>query len=691
MADDGSGNDITIPSMLLFKRDADAVKSTLKTNTPIEIEMKWAVPTTTSDDGVVEYVLFSTPTDIVSKSFRDEFEDIAVQLGPQARFKPHSYIYDGVKSHCVGAVGGENMCYNLCSNHGRYCAIDPDNNLDVGVSGADVVRESLRRLCIWKVYGEEDGIGVEWWDYVREWQSHCSASADSFSSDDCIAAAYNHSFVDGALVDKCMQDAGGLEGDNSNSLLDEQIAAQSKLGVVVLPTAFVNTAVLRGQLSASNVLTAVCGGYEEQAPHICATCVDQRPACFRGDMLACVSAGGNCSAMPPTLAPTEESSSTTDGSDESNIPSNFLQEMVVGLIEEVGGEFGDMEMPCGLDLNQLEETLTQSTGDEAEPEGLLFQRNPFCTPLEETQLKNATQTFHTCSGWDIKEIIETLPSAVIGTLIRCSNAVGGSGANTSNDDEVLLEECAEVVLGDNPLGSAFKSFLLYPDKNCPCLQSLSESVPECELDLWPVPVVGSWLKTGTCLTAGLGCRFVEKLCISELQALEQCLPPLPEKANCEELTMQCPDAMIPSLPPSLSSMPLPDACVRLYNEQNETTFSGSSNLLERFDAFLDECGKNPDFWDMDSRTSLMVSKSNKNADSDTTAVVVGSTLASEHSTEPDHGSDTAGRSSSSYSGFFVGLMTGVCMTAVFGGAIVYHFKKKKQSSSVRKYEAIEMT
>ena len=62
-------------------------------------------------------------------------------------FTPYYYIYDGIRSGCQGE-SGENQCYNLCSNNGRYCAVDPDNDLDVGVSGADVVAESLKYMCI---------------------------------------------------------------------------------------------------------------------------------------------------------------------------------------------------------------------------------------------------------------------------------------------------------------------------------------------------------------------------------------------------------------------------------------------------------------------------------------------------------------------------------------------------------------
>merc|ERR1712232_331061 len=164
MADDGSGADISIPSFLMFKHDADAVKDELQMDRPVQIEMAWSLP---KPDDRVEYDLWTVPTDVVSHEFLKNFKVIAKALGDKAYFTPHMYIYDGIKSHCQGN-DGENFCYNLCTNNGRYCATDPDNDLDKGISGADVVKESLRRLCIWNNYGASDGIGQVWWEYIAQ-------------------------------------------------------------------------------------------------------------------------------------------------------------------------------------------------------------------------------------------------------------------------------------------------------------------------------------------------------------------------------------------------------------------------------------------------------------------------------------------------------------------------------------------
>jgi hypothetical protein len=279
MADDGSGGDVSIPSFLLFKHDADKLKEELKSNRPVQVEMIWSLP---NPDDRVEYDLWTVPEDPVSMDLVLNFLPVAQALGDRAYFSPHMYLHDGIKSHCQGP-DGENYCYTLCTNKGRYCATDPDNDLDKGISGADVVKESLRRICIWEKYGAADGIGVEWWNYVREFHVRCSG-ADYFNDENCLADTYKHAKIDATTIDLCMADAGGTDKDVRNKKLDTEIALQSQRGVVVVPSTFVNLSVIRGQLSVSNVFMAICAGYAEGSkPAACDMCVgcSDVPSCLK--------------------------------------------------------------------------------------------------------------------------------------------------------------------------------------------------------------------------------------------------------------------------------------------------------------------------------------------------------------------------------------------------------------------------
>jgi hypothetical protein len=299
MADDGSGGDVTIPAFLMFKVDADAVKEEVKDRGGVvQLEMSWALP---APDSKVEYELWTVPSEEVSKDFQKQWKDIAKVFGSHSYFTPHQYIYDGEKSRCHTSEG-KNLCLNLCTNNGRYCATDPDNDLEHGTTGAEVVTEALRRICVWKVYGESDGIGVPYWDYIYEFLKRCD-SDDFFTNKDCINDVYKNAKVDGKRIESCMDDSGGVEADTKNILLDREVSAATRRGVVVLPTMFVNTVALRGALATSTVFSAVCAGFHEgTTPDVCDKC--------RGceDIGECVKKGGSCKKLAPSAT-----GATSDG------------------------------------------------------------------------------------------------------------------------------------------------------------------------------------------------------------------------------------------------------------------------------------------------------------------------------------------------------------------------------------------
>jgi hypothetical protein len=275
MADDGSGSDITIPSFLMFKQDADPIKEAISKNTVVRVEMSWALP---RPDATVQYQLWTTPKDPVSVPLLKSFREVAQALGEHAQFTPHMYIYDGVFAGCMDDEG-DDVCYNLCTNNGRYCATDPDDDLDKGISGSDVVTESLRRLCIWQEYGK-DGVGMPWWDYVDEFLYRCD-DEKYFTNDACIKDAMKHAGVDFDTIEKCITDAGGLE-DGQNTILDQELDKRQELGVVILPSFFVNNAPLRGALTSGEVFEAICAGYASGSePAVCMNCriCDDLPNC----------------------------------------------------------------------------------------------------------------------------------------------------------------------------------------------------------------------------------------------------------------------------------------------------------------------------------------------------------------------------------------------------------------------------
>ena len=284
MADDGSGSDISIPSFLLFKEDADPIGQSLLNNEHVRVQMSFSVP---APDSRVEYDLWTSPADDVTRELLEDFFTAVHALQKHASFTPHMYIYDGVYAGCHSA-DGQDACMDLCTNAGRYCSVEIDVNS--GATGAEVVTEALRRICVWNLYGQGNGVGLEWWEYVKAFTVLCdSATFQSagavFSDEQCVAKAMEQAKVDKAKVDNCMKESGGTLDDQPNTLLTKELGDQTASGVVLIPSLYVNQAVIRGSLSFDTTFKAICAGFATGSePPICkecATCTGSEMECVK--------------------------------------------------------------------------------------------------------------------------------------------------------------------------------------------------------------------------------------------------------------------------------------------------------------------------------------------------------------------------------------------------------------------------
>jgi hypothetical protein len=615
LADDGSSDAVTIPSLFLARLDADAIKDTLKENTEVKMVLDWkGIPQTEEQ---VEYNIWMTPVTDLSA-----FRKIAMALGDRVKFTPQMWISDGLLGGCrsYNAVKG---CAAICTNDGRYCA-SSDNR---GILGSSIVEESLRRVCIWKIVGDlAQSFEEMWWDYTYQFQKRCMSS-EQFNNTDCINDCYQRSGLDHTLISGCMQNSGGLESNATNPLLEAQLDARKEAEVVDVPALFVNNVTILGQRSAVNLFRAICAGYKEgSAPEICTTCFD--PSC--SDPVSCASTescepseeteggdGGdgndNDNGKPSDNSTSDHQSATTKAPDDSGssvAPINNYDTptgggLLVDILSSLAGTYDGIQ-ECDVDLGQVASSaaslISQPSGDGAMA---LANLDEECLKKAHFKFVRALDHFHSCAGWSIQEVIETLPSAMVGSLIRCADLFAANDDNANDiSANAAMEECITPILGDNPIGEALRGMYLEPDRACPCLQAFSHSVPKCKLAVWPVPLVGSWIKKTTCLMASLGCGSIESFCLGELQALDTCLPKDDETKSCEPplLCSEAANSVSLSIPSSMLGIPLPDACIRIYEDQKNTTFAGT-NVVARYQIFQKYCRAKQSIWDADPKST----------------------------------------------------------------------------------------
>jgi hypothetical protein len=215
MADDGTGGDILIPSVLIYKSDGAKIKATDTDPTmTIVVSMTWDMP---SPDARVEWTMWTSSNDAPSSVFKSVFGVAVRALNQSAQFTPHYLILNGAQSGCTGPTLS---CGSLCTNEGRYCANDPEANTSRGLDGADIVVENLRQICIFQE-ANNTGVPEKWWDYVAAWQTNCSGSKDTWTQA-CSYGLLTNLGISSSNVNNCVIQSGGTE-TGPNTLLDYEM------------------------------------------------------------------------------------------------------------------------------------------------------------------------------------------------------------------------------------------------------------------------------------------------------------------------------------------------------------------------------------------------------------------------------------------------------------------------------------
>jgi hypothetical protein len=165
----GEAANITVPVGLVTKATGDIFEPILTAGTTILVTLNWT-DVLPHPDSRVEWELWTNSGDNcgakcdAQKGFIKDFKETAVTLEKNGytQFTPHYVTW-----LCPPEAIDEPFCVQQCINNGRYCCPDPDSDFAAGFSGADVVTENLRTLCVFRE-ANATASPWKWWDYVTQ-------------------------------------------------------------------------------------------------------------------------------------------------------------------------------------------------------------------------------------------------------------------------------------------------------------------------------------------------------------------------------------------------------------------------------------------------------------------------------------------------------------------------------------------
>ncbi|CAB9529317.1 Vacuolar-sorting receptor 1 [Seminavis robusta] len=197
-------------------------------------------------------------------------------------FSPRYLLVDGRDVGCRGVEDENSECRQNCTNHGRYCAAPtrPDDpSLAARISGADIVEETLRRLCVWVVYGKTGGRNqLHFWNYISDSGfSQCQEDSNKPFGKNCTYSIMNRLGIGTHFIERCMNHTHGLEADVDNPYLDEQLAGGKPLTVARIPVLKINEFWYSeaGAPSTGRIFRAICANFpQDEQPVACDFCKD---------------------------------------------------------------------------------------------------------------------------------------------------------------------------------------------------------------------------------------------------------------------------------------------------------------------------------------------------------------------------------------------------------------------------------
>lgn len=252
MVDDGTGNGIQIPSIMISKTDGERLIEKYKTlkadNTQIKLIVSFDM---NRPDDRVEYDIWFSSSNDRGLDFIRDFKEYHDRLGKKALATPRYFSWACV--NCDASIVDTD-----CFCDGKYCAID-ENNLRV--TGRDILHENLRQKCIYLNSRKNSQNDDQWWSYVTKAHSRCY---DDFS-EDCSKAIHKELGIDYDKTEECVNNSFSDEdhstGDNT-ILADEQVAWNNH-GAHFIPSVIINSVAYRGILDPENVFSAICNGFKD--------------------------------------------------------------------------------------------------------------------------------------------------------------------------------------------------------------------------------------------------------------------------------------------------------------------------------------------------------------------------------------------------------------------------------------------
>jgi hypothetical protein len=272
MADDGTGNDIVIPSAMISYEDGNTIIKYMNDNKNelIIVDANFGVVEDENKNDVknVTFEFFFSSSEVRAYEFLRNVSEYLNDFGEQIIFIPHyvthrSPFYDKSNTNPI-----EN-----CVSFGKYCYFPKETTVEK--DGRNIVIEDVRQKCMYNLSVNKNKIS-NYFKYMNSFYENCLNVEDNKRiNEECsqialVNAGFTQDYLNNCVKESFFSNKYNLAEmiENDNSLLANDYSIQNDYILTTFPAVSINKKRIKGAIKESVVISKICEEVEKK-PNFC--------------------------------------------------------------------------------------------------------------------------------------------------------------------------------------------------------------------------------------------------------------------------------------------------------------------------------------------------------------------------------------------------------------------------------------
>ena len=257
ISDDGSGNDINIPIIMISQDDGTIIMNYLKNKKSSSVIIEVNFASKKVEYKSIDVKIFFSSSELRAYELFNNLSQYIYKFGNQVNFIPIYVV------HRSPFYNEENSIRVInCVSKGKYCYFPKETTIIK--DGQAIIMEDIRQKCLYDISKNDNNIN-NYFNYINYFHSGCLNKKNPKFNDNCsksVLKSLGYSIRD---IESCIANSYNVKDlmsnlyiDNDNIILKNEYDELLKYKLTTFPSVVINDKPLEGIIKESKIINEVC-------------------------------------------------------------------------------------------------------------------------------------------------------------------------------------------------------------------------------------------------------------------------------------------------------------------------------------------------------------------------------------------------------------------------------------------------